>query len=118
MTDSAAMKQTVENYIKFISNDDIESIRTLYAENGTVEDPVGSVPHEGIEAIMKFYGNMKGMGVKLALTGNIRVAGRSAAFPFQAKIGPVTMEIIDVFEFNDAGKVVSMRAYWGPENRF
>ncbi len=118
MTDPASMKQTVENYMKFISEDDIESIRTLYAENATVEDPVGAVPHEGIEAIMAFYGSMKGMGVKLELTGNIRIAGSCAAFPFQAKIGPVTMEIIDVFEFNEAGKVVSMRAYWGPENRF
>jgi steroid delta-isomerase len=26
------------------------------------------------------------------------------------------IEIIDVFEFNDSGKVISMKAYWGPEN--
>lgn len=118
MTDSATMKQAVENYIKAISTEDFDAIRTIYAENGTVEDPVGSAPHEGIEAIMAFYGALKGMGVKLELTGAIRCAGNSAAFPFQAKIGPVTMEVIDVFEFNEDGKVVSMRAYWGPENRF
>jgi steroid delta-isomerase len=26
------------------------------------------------------------------------------------------MDIIDVFKFNDAGKVELMRAFWGPEN--
>lgn len=118
MTDAAQMKQAVENYIKAISTEDMDMIRAIYADNATVEDPVGSPQHEGIEAIMKFYGAIKGLGVKLELTGAIRCAGKAAAFPFTAKIGPTTMEVIDVFEFNDAGKVVSMRAYWGPENRY
>ena len=26
------------------------------------------------------------------------------------------IEVIDVFEFDGSGKVVSMKAYWGPEN--
>ena len=38
------------------------------------------------------------------------------AFPFQANAGGMTIDIIDVFEYNDEGKVVSMKAYWGPEN--
>ena len=118
MTDSAHMKQAVENYIKAISTEDFDMIREIYADNGTVEDPVGTQPHEGIDAIMKFYSALKGMGVKLELTGAIRCAGKAAAFPFQAKIGPVTMEVIDVFEFDDQGKVASMRAYWGAENRY
>jgi len=28
----------------------------------------------------------------------------------------MAIEIIDVFEFNDAGEVKSMKAYWGAEN--
>jgi steroid delta-isomerase len=28
----------------------------------------------------------------------------------------LTISIIDVFKFNEAGKVVSMRAFWGPNN--
>ena len=37
-------------------------------------------------------------------------------FPVMAVMPGMHIEIIDVFEFNDAGKVVSMRAYWGPDN--
>lgn len=118
MTDSAHMKKVVESYIAAISSEDFDTIRSIYADNGTVEDPVGSPPHEGIDAIMNFYGGIKGLGVKLTLTGAPRCAGNSVAFPFKANIGPTTMEVIDVFEFDGDGKVVSMKAYWGAENRF
>ena len=47
---------------------------------------------------------------KLALTGEPRCAGNAVAFPFQVKIPGMVIDIIDVFEFNDAGKVSSMRA--------
>ena len=43
-------------------------------------------------------------------------AANTAAFPFQVKMGDMSIDIIDVFEFDDQGKVVSMKAYWGPEN--
>ncbi len=118
MTDAAHMKQVVENYIKAISTENLDMIREIYADNGTVEDPVGTPQHEGIDAILKFYGAIKGLGVKLELTGAVRCAGNAAAFPFKAKIGPTTMEVIDVFEFNGAGRVTSMRADWGAENRY
>lgn len=118
MTDAAHMKKVVESYIEAISTENFDTIRSLYADNGTVEDPVGSPAHEGIEAIMNFYNGIKGLGVKLTLTGAIRCAGNSAAFPFKAAIGPTTMEVIDVFEFDGEGKVISMKAYWGAENRY
>ena len=38
------------------------------------------------------------------------------AFPFQVTVGAMKIEVIDVFEFDDSGKVVSMKAYWGAEN--
>ena len=28
----------------------------------------------------------------------------------------MVIDIVDVFEFNDDGKIASMKAYWGPEN--
>lgn len=44
-----------------------------------------------------------------------------AAFPFQLRmeVNGVAMktEIIDLFRFNEAGKIISMRAFWGPSNQ-
>lgn len=111
--DAAQKRATVEKYIEAVSTDNLDLIREIYAENATVEDPVGSEPHEGIAAIEAFYSKVHGLGVKLELTGPVRCAGNSAAFPFKAHTQGHALDIIDVFEFNDDGKVVSMKAYWG-----
>ncbi len=106
----------VEKYIEAFDKVDIELIKEIYADEGVVEDPVGTDTHNGIDAIVEFYSGAMNPGVKLALTGPPRCAGNAVAFPFQANAGGMTVNIIDVFEFNDDGKVVSMKAYWGPEN--
>ncbi|PIE41659.1 MAG: steroid delta-isomerase [Gammaproteobacteria bacterium] len=110
--DAKHMLATVDKYVEAVSTDNIELIKEIYADNATVEDPVGSPPHEGIEAIVAFYSRIHGVGVKLELTGNPRCAANTVAFPFTATTQGRALEIIDVFEFNDDGKVTSMKAYW------
>lgn len=112
MTDAAKKIEVVEKYMVAVSTNNLDLIREIYADNAVVEDPVGTPPKEGIDAIMAFYGGFGALGVKLQLSGNVRCAGNAAAFPFTAQIGPKTLEIIDVFEFDNHGKVVSMKAYW------
>ncbi len=70
----------------------------------------------GMDAIVGFYEPSLQSGVKLELSGTPRCTGNAVAFPFRVVVGEMIMEIIDVFEFNEAGKVSSMKAYWGPEN--
>lgn len=106
----------VHQYIEAFDKADIDLIRELYAVNATVEDPVGTDPYVGIDAILGFYEPSLGAGAKLELTGAPRCTGNAVAFPFKAIIGDMNIEIIDVFEFDVHGKVVSMKAYWGPEN--
>ena len=43
--------------------------------------------------------------------GNV---SRCAAMAFSARIGPVTVRVIDVMTFDEAGKFTSMKAYFGP----
>jgi steroid delta-isomerase len=106
----------VDRYVEAFETGDINIIRELYAPDATVEDPVGSDLHVGIEAICAFYEGALGSGAKLVLTGTPRCAGNAVAFPFQARLPNMRVDIIDVFEFDSAGKVKTMRAYWGPEN--
>ena len=108
--------KAVEKYVEAFANTDIEIIRGMYASNARVEDPVGTEPHEGIDAICAFYEGALASGAKLALTGEPRCAGNAVAFPFQAQTAGFTVDIIDVFEFDEQGKVNSMKAYWGAEN--
>jgi len=112
------MKQTLQSYIDAFNRADPEAISNLYAEDATVEDPVGKPPMSGKDAITKFYKMAVQTGAKLALAAPIRASqGREAAMAFDVQLnmpqGPATIRVIDVMAFNDDGKVTSMRAFWG-----
>ncbi len=106
----------VHRYVEAFDKADIEIIKALYASDATVEDPVGTDIHHGIDAIVAFYENALKAGAKLELSGEPRCAGDEVAFPFHVKAPGMSVEVIDVFKFNAEGKVSSMRAFWGPEN--
>jgi len=111
-----AMQAIVNRYIQAFEQSDINLIRDIYADDATVEDPVGSEPIKGMDAILEFYQKGLASGVKLSLTQEIRVAGNSVAFAFDAKMPDMVIRPIDVFEVNAQGKVQSMRAYWSENN--
>lgn len=106
----------VDGYVEAFEKADLEIIRNMFAEDATVEDPVGTEAKVGIDAIVEFYTKAFEMGAKLSLTQPIRVAGNSVAFAFDVTMGDMKISPIDVFELNAEGKVQTMRAYWGPEN--
>ena len=106
----------VEKYIRAFAGNDMNLIKDIYAADATLEDPMGSEVRHGIAAIVEFYEQAFGAGAKLELTGPARCAGNAVAFPFCVNVGGMKIHAIDVFEFNSAGKVVAMKAYWGPEN--
>lgn len=114
--DTNAKIAVVDDYVRAFENADIAIIRSLFAADATVEDPVGTDLHEGLDAICTFYQAALDSGAKLALTGTPRCAGNAVAFPFQVRLPGMVMDVIDVFEFNQAGKIVRMRAYWGADN--
>lgn len=113
-------KHVVNEYARLMTAGDWQGVAALYADDATVEDPVGTEPVRGIEAVTAFYKKNTSNPLKLELQGPIRVAGNEAAFPFTVAIQfekkPVTIHVIDVFKFNEQGKVVSMRAYFGQDN--
>ena len=113
---SGEKRAIVDRYVEAFANGDLDIIRDIYAADARVEDPVGTAPHQGIEAVCAFYKGALETGATLALTGEPRCAGNAVAFPFTVQMPGMTIQVIDVFEFDDAGKIASMRAYWGPEN--
>ena len=106
----------VKRYIEGLSTKDMDAIKDIFDEQATVEDPFGTNAHVGMDDICKFYEGAFDRGVKLESTGPVRCAGNAAAFPFVARTPNMEIQVIDIFEFNENGKVTSMRAYWGPDN--
>ena len=114
------MQQIVDRYLAAINAGDMEAVMELYADDASVEDPAGTEPKRGDE-ILQFYNNAFAGGAKVELTGPVRISEKAAAFPFRAEItrtdGPVIIvDVIDIFEFDSAGKVARMIAYFGPAN--
>jgi steroid delta-isomerase len=93
-----------------------DDVVALFAEDATVEDPVGSDVHRGIEAIRSFiHSVMDGQQIAVQLT-TLNVAGGEAAFHMQVTMRGQRLDDIDVMTFNDDAKITSMKAYWGAAN--
>lgn len=108
------MVRVVERYVEAFDNGDPAAVRDLFAEDATVEDPVGTPPHVGHEAIRTFYARSMQTGARLKLEGPVRTVGNSAAFPFSVHLmlenRPARIDVIDLFTFESDGKVTSMQA--------
>lgn len=111
------MRSVLERYVDAMTRGDVDAIVALYAEDATVEDPFGSEPRRGREAITEMYRNAAGK-VRLALDGRVRVAANAAAAPmlgYPTGMDGMVVEIVDVMTFDDEGRITSMRAYWSPD---
>lgn len=120
MPDPVKMEAAVHAYIAAFEAGSADDVATLYAQDATVEDPVGSPLHHGREAVRAFYAESMKTGAKLKLEGPVRVAGEYAVFPFSVNLNydgsAKRIDVIDTFRFNEADEVVEMRAFWGPSN--
>ena len=112
------IRATVQRYAEVFSAGDKEGYVGLFADDATLEDPVGAGVHQGTEAIRAFWDMTREMtpSIELAVTGPIRVAGNEAAFPGEARplLGEdrMMLPIVDTLAFDDDGKITQLRAFW------
>ena len=121
MADEKQMKAAMQAYIDTFNRSDAAGIADLYADDATVEDPVGTPLKKGRKEIAGFYKMAVATGAKLKLAAPIRGShGNSAAMAFDVELnmpqGHMVIRVIDVMTFNEAGKFTSMRAFWGPSD--
>ena len=114
------MSAMVQRYVVALNASDLEGIVALYAADATVEDPVGSEPRRGLDAIRAFYAKALQLPLRVELQGEVRAVANEAAFAFTVSFEHqgrrTTIAPIDHFRFDAAGKIVSMRALFGPQN--
>jgi len=109
------VEETVRRYLGLVSNGTADEIAAMYAEDAVLEDPVGSEPNRGREAIHAFYSAIKGMKVSAELQ-SIRTCGGEAAFTFHIETdtgsGIVVLEPFENMAIGEDGLITSMRAWW------
>ncbi|MFL0580574.1 nuclear transport factor 2 family protein [Dietzia sp. 179-F 9C3 NHS] len=115
------IRATADAYIAGLAAGDLETIMDLYAEDATVEDPVGGgTVHEGKAAVREFYATVTALKIDATLH-EARVCGNDLLFHFEItthfdETSSATIDVWDLMTHNEEGKVSSMRAYWTPEN--
>jgi ketosteroid isomerase-like protein len=80
------MEAAVHAYVAAFEAGSADQVAALYAQDATVEDPIGSPIHKGREAVRAFYAESMKTGAKLKLEGPVRIAGDYAVFPFSVNL--------------------------------
>jgi len=117
MPSADQIRATVAAYVDAYARNDREGFVALWAPDGVLEDPVGTPAHEGIAAIGAFWDSARQLADRILLEPqNVIVAGDEAAmvFDIHAHIGDteMVMQAVDIMRCDDAGRLVSVRAYW------
>ena len=112
---SEQVRAVVDEYVRLVGTGAADEIVALYAEDATVEDPVGSQVRRGRAAIREFYLPLEAMEMETRLLA-ARVAGAEAAFHFEIVTrvdgAAYTLSPIDHMAFDEDGRITAMRAFW------
>ena len=112
-----AITETVTRYIATVTDGSADDLAAFYADDATLEDPVGGEVHIGTNAIRGFYSSVTGVQRDCELV-TLRVSGNEAAFHFRLTItagdNKMRTEPIETMVFDSDGKVTAMKAYWSP----
>lgn len=113
------------NSVKYVMEKNREAWLALYRDDATVADPVGKSPfdpegkgHVGKEAIAAFYDNVIGPSTAVITPGERTPSGDHwCAVPMVAESDmgnghSTRVEMICIYEVDDNGLIVSMRAFW------
>lgn len=97
---------------------DAQGTATLFAPNGTIEDPVGTTPVQGTQAIIAYLETFPTILNEIRIQSfDVTVAGQEAAIKwrlrFKTKTGNVFfVDGIGILKINEDGKVQSDREYF------
>ena len=121
MPSQSEMKAVLQRYIDGFNAEDPRAIAELFADDATVEDPVGSEPIRGREAIAEFYREAVATGAKLTLETPVRgsqadYAAMAFSIDLEYEGQPTRIRAIDVMRIDESGRIASMQAFWGPED--
>jgi steroid Delta-isomerase len=115
-----AVAKTIKDYFAALRAMDEKSWVQTFAVDAVSYDPVGTPAIEGHAKLAEFFQTITAAFKEVGLTeDDVFIAGDGAAVKWTgrgtSKAGKdVKFEGIDVFEFNEAGKIQRLRAYWNP----
>ena len=124
MPTAEEMRETLVLYLQLVAEHDVEAVLALFAEEISVEDPVGGAPGthvQGRQAVGRFFRQgFSRTRPTPTLAGPVRTThGNEAAMAFTLRLElggkPREIDVIDVVSFDATGKITRLRAFWNPD---
>jgi len=121
MPTRAAMEATLLAYVERINAGDAEGVVALFAPGGVVEDPVGTPVKSGDE-LHAWFADAAAFRTRIEPVAPIRGShGDEALLIFEVEFTPpgsprLRVRSADACRFDSEGRILSLRAYWGPED--
>jgi len=104
----------IESYVGAVGRQDLEATLAVFADDAYQEDPIGTPPNVGIDAVRGFFERSFGMPFSTELTGPVLVTGDYAAFHFTIRVPlgeeTMTVRVIDQIRVDAEGRIAELRA--------
>lgn len=112
------IREVIHAYVKGFADRDLDALCALYADDATIEDPVGTPKRRGAAEIRAFYAMALAAAPTLRITAEPVIVGAFSATPLAAEVtmdGRVlVIELISVMGFAPDGRITSMTACFDP----
>jgi steroid delta-isomerase len=109
---------TCDRYVAAVSAHDPDLIMATFGDHPHQEEPVGSEPNVGREAIRRFFESHSG-GFTILRMSPVTVVGHHAVMQIRVDLerggARKSLTSSDVMTFDDDGRITSIRAYPDPE---
>ena len=114
------IRATVDAYVDAYFRNARAAFLAHWAPDGVLEDPVGTPTHTGTEALSAFWDGARALADRIVLKPqSTLIAGGEAAVVIEINAhigdGGLAMQAVDIMQFDDAGRLTSVRAYWDME---
>lgn len=104
-----------DSYVSAVSAHDLDAVLAQFAPDATQEEPAGSAPNVGADAIRAFFASTLDVAFEMVRFGPVNVVGNRAVFQalviVQSQSGPVSMTTTDVLTVDDACRISELVAF-------
>lgn len=121
MLEQSEIKKAMQQYIDHFNANELDLLVGLFADQASLEDPVGSIPIEGSDPIRQFYTKVVNGDTKIKLTSpicgsNSHSGAMAIEIETNVKGRSAVIRAIEVMSFDEFGKITKLQVYWGKED--
>ena len=110
----ADLEALVRTYVDAVGRQDVEACTALFAEDAVQEDPLGSPPNVGHDAIRAFFEKSFQTPFSVELDEDLRIGGDYVSFRFTITVplgdNSIEVRVADLMKVDGEGKIAQLWA--------